>query len=94
MHGQERAAEMTEIRQHLHVYLLFAAAILIGLGGLLSIWRVGAIERQYQSWFTNQGIIISNQSLIIHQNEQLIREHAVLLEHIAREEAAWKGVKP
>lgn len=58
---------MDEIRHHAHVYLLLIASIILGLGGMLSLWRMHEIERQYATWEVNQQTIIGNQSKILDQ---------------------------
>ncbi len=51
---------MKEISQHAHVYILLAAAMLLGVDGVLSVMRMGVIEREYCAITKNQATIIHN----------------------------------
>ena len=71
---------MTEIRQHVHIYMLLFAAILLGVAGVMSLFRMNAMSRQY--------------SKIVAGAERIEANQAKIIKHIEREEAIWKASKP
>lgn len=70
---------MEEIRHHVHVYLLLVAASILGLGGMLSLWRMHEIEREYHAWSTNQTVIITTLRTMIAADDRIVADIAAML---------------